>query len=55
MYEDAIGRAAMTTAVASYRFSTAQQGRSGLGIEAQRAHVRRFATRDRMPSTVARA
>ncbi len=32
MYEDAIGRTAMTTVVASYRVSTAQQGRPGLGL-----------------------
>src|SRR3954470_2067043 len=33
----------MTTAIAYYRVSTARQGRSGLGIEAQRAAVQRFA------------
>src|SRR6202795_4396106 len=33
----------MTQAIAYYRVSTARQGRSGLGIEAQRAAVRRFA------------
>ena len=33
----------MNTAVAYYRVSTARQGRSGLGIEAQRATVTRFA------------
>jgi DNA invertase Pin-like site-specific DNA recombinase len=33
----------MQHAVAYYRVSTARQGRSGLGIEAQKATVRRFA------------
>src|SRR4030095_12052050 len=33
----------MTAAVAYYRVSTAQQGKSGLGIEAQRDAVARFA------------
>jgi DNA invertase Pin-like site-specific DNA recombinase len=33
----------MTTAVAYYRVSTARQGKSGLGIEAQKAAVLRFA------------
>jgi DNA invertase Pin-like site-specific DNA recombinase len=33
----------MTQAMAYYRVSTAQQGRSGLGLEAQRAAVARFA------------
>jgi DNA invertase Pin-like site-specific DNA recombinase len=33
----------MTAAVAYYRVSTARQGRSGLGIEAQKAAVARFA------------
>ena len=33
----------MQHAIAYYRVSTARQGRSGLGIEAQRAAVARFA------------
>jgi DNA invertase Pin-like site-specific DNA recombinase len=33
----------MTSAVAYYRVSTARQGRSGLGIEAQKTAVQRFA------------
>jgi DNA invertase Pin-like site-specific DNA recombinase len=33
----------MATAVAYYRVSTARQGKSGLGIEAQKAAVQRFA------------
>src|SRR5215207_1978631 len=33
----------MKTAIAYYRVSTQRQGRSGLGIEAQRATVTRFA------------
>jgi DNA invertase Pin-like site-specific DNA recombinase len=33
----------MTSAVAYYRVSTARQGRSGLGVEAQKAAVKRFA------------
>src|SRR5437764_1459932 len=38
-----MGSAAMTAAVAYYRVSTARQGKSGLGIEAQKAAIRRFA------------
>src|SRR5437762_9071353 len=34
---------AMTSAIAYYRVSTARQGKSGLGIEAQKAAIRRFA------------
>src|SRR5580700_4207359 len=33
----------MTSAVAYYRVSTARQGKSGLGIEAQKAAIQRFA------------
>ena len=33
----------MTPAVAYYRVSTARQGKSGLGIEAQKAAIQRFA------------
>jgi DNA invertase Pin-like site-specific DNA recombinase len=38
----------MTTAIAYYRVSTARQGKSGLGIEAQMAAVQRFAESDRI-------
>ena len=38
----------MTCAVAYYRVSTRQQQRSGLGIEAQRAAVRRFAEAEQL-------
>src|SRR5436305_243788 len=37
----------MQHAIAYYRVSTARQGRSGLGIEAQKAAVHRFAEADR--------
>jgi DNA invertase Pin-like site-specific DNA recombinase len=37
----------MHHAIAYYRVSTARQGRSGLGIEAQRAAVARFAEAER--------
>src|ERR1051325_4621778 len=33
----------MTAAIAYYRVSTARQGKSGLGIEAQKAAIQRFA------------
>jgi DNA invertase Pin-like site-specific DNA recombinase len=36
------GDRSMSLAVAYYRVSTAQQGRSGLGIEAQKAAIQRF-------------
>jgi DNA invertase Pin-like site-specific DNA recombinase len=36
----------MTQAIAYYRVSTQRQGRSGLGIEAQKEAVQRFAERD---------
>jgi DNA invertase Pin-like site-specific DNA recombinase len=38
----------MTSAVAYYRVSTQLQGRSGLGIQAQRAAVARFAEAEEM-------
>ncbi|WP_292310729.1 recombinase family protein [Mesorhizobium sp.] len=38
----------MPTAIAYYRVSTQRQGRSGLGIEAQRAAVARFAEAEGM-------
>jgi DNA invertase Pin-like site-specific DNA recombinase len=38
-----MGSAAMTSAIAYYRVSTARQGKSGLGIEAQKAAIQRFA------------
>jgi DNA invertase Pin-like site-specific DNA recombinase len=36
----------MKTAIAYYRVSTQRQGRSGLGIEAQKAAVARFAQQE---------
>ena len=38
----------MKSAIAYYRVSTQKQGRSGLGIEAQRVNVARFAEADGM-------
>src|SRR6266853_4919283 len=38
-----MGIAPMTSAIAYYRVSTARQGKSGLGIEAQKAAIQRFA------------
>jgi DNA invertase Pin-like site-specific DNA recombinase len=38
-----MGSTAMTSAIAYYRVSTARQGKSGLGIEAQKAAIQRFA------------
>src|SRR6267154_2622930 len=43
----------MELAVAYYRVSTRQQHRSGLGIEAQRATVTRFAETENLPFIVA--
>jgi len=43
----------MQQAVAYYRVSTAHQGRSGLGIEAQRASVTRFAEQEGFELTAA--
>ena len=45
------GNSTMTSAVAYYRVSTQRQGRSGLGIEAQRAAVARFAEAEELPSS----
>src|ERR1043165_6720737 len=42
---------AMQHAVAYYRVSTARQGRSGLGIEAQKAAVQHFAEAERFELT----
>ena len=42
------GNSNMTSAVAYYRVSTQRQGRSGLGIDAQRAAVARFAETEGM-------
>jgi DNA invertase Pin-like site-specific DNA recombinase len=43
LYKVGLGPSQVQQAVAYYRVSTARQGRSGLGIEAQRAAVARFA------------
>lgn len=47
-FERPLGNSNMTSAVAYYRVSTQRQGRSGLGIEAQRAAVARFAEAEGM-------
>src|SRR6516162_1012175 len=43
MWATKIGTVTMTSAIAYYRVSTARQGKSGLGIEAQKVAVQRFA------------
>src|SRR5438128_1283731 len=48
LYERPMRRRPMPQAVAYYRVSRPSQGRSGLGIEAQREAIRRFAEAERL-------